>query len=264
MSDELAERPDSELALGELDSVLDDTLGSPTGLLDALSVFRPGKGEWFEIGDEKKEEVIGIFLISRRPSRACWASDEITGDSPVCWSINGTTPHELVSQPYSEQCQGCPNDQLGSGSGRSKKCKTKAKDFMLLLPIDSTDAMQMALKKEVVQINPGNIVGPAMVDYSIGNRGASRAYQSWQRAVREKGHRPQGVITKWSFGKDTNKAGTDYDFVSMEMVAPLPTPEEDPAIWKTIVSAVQALKSGQADDILVALSGAHEEDEPQL
>lgn len=265
MSDDIVPQEEGqpkELAiLDEMDGLLDDTLGSPVGLLDALSVFRPGKGAWFEIGDDKREKVYGIFLISRRPTRACWEKDDITGDPPRCWSIDGTRPHELVSDPYSELCQGCPQDALGSGKGRSKKCKTKGKDFILLLGMDDKAAARMEMSGEC-EIGLGDVIGPAMIDYSIGNRGASRAFQSWQRSVREQGHRPQGVITCWSFGEDQNKAGTDYDFVRMEMVAALPSPSDDPRIWAAILSAVKGLKEGQAEEVLIALSGSAD-DEPE-
>lgn len=243
-------KPDAiDAALG------DDTLGTSDNMLDALTVLRPGKGKWFEVGDEEKKEAYGIFLFSKRPIRACWEKDELTGDSPVCVSFDSIHPIELSPSPFAEACSDCPSNALGSGQGKTKKCKTKAADFFILLRITPQEAGQAELSGEPIDITPDRIIGPAMVQYSIGNRGASRAWQGWQRVFKEAGHRPQGIITRWSFGEDTTKGGTDYDFVKLDMVAPLPSPQDAPGLWEMIVQNVTNLRSGQAVEVLTALSG---------
>lgn len=263
MSDELAERPENALSTDVLKDVLGDTTGGPADLLDQLALYRQGKEDYFKLGEEKRVEVVGIFLLSARPSRAMWLSDDLTGDAPDCFSFDGVTPHEVVTKNPAATCGECPFDKLGSGQGRSKKCKTKANDFVLLLPpgfiVDEVS------KKAVITAE--DIVGPALINYSTANRGTSRNWQAWLRSLKELGMYPQGVAATWSFGGDRNKAGTAYSFVQIETIAPLPSAEEQPELWDAILTQVRLLKSGKKDEILLALSGSskdEEEEAPQL
>lgn len=235
----------------ELDSLLGDTTGGQTSLLGNLTVYRQGKEDYFKVGDRKAESVTGIFLMSKRPLRAYWEEEQLTGKPPSCFSLDGVAPAEIVEEPESERCEDCPWNKMGSGKGRSKKCKTKASDFVLLLP----QQYEVNPDTKVAWPEPAQIVGPGVLNYSISNRGSDRAYSEWLRGVREKGLRPQGCISRWSFGKDKNKAGTEYSFVRVEMIHALPSPTDDPEIWAAIAAAVQGLKGGQADEVLIALSG---------
>lgn len=243
---------DSQItSMEQLDAALDDTVGRGSSLLDGLSVYRQGKEDYFKVGEEKKGHVTGIFLLSRRPTRACWEKDEITGVAPNCYSFDGVVPHSSVKKPYASKCDGCPFDKPGSGKGNQRKCKQKASDFILLVP----DNFRRTDENTHAFIDPKDIIGPGLVTYSVGNRGSSRAYQEWLRSCKEKGIRPQGCVTRWKFGSDKSKSGVDYNYVEQEFVLPLPSPEEDPDIWEVIVKAVMDLKNGSADNILLALTG---------
>lgn len=235
----------------QLDELLGDTTGGQTSLLGGITVFRQGKEDYFKVGDNKVESATGIFLMSKRPLRAYWESDQMTGKPPSCFSIDNVTPHEIVTEPESEKCDDCPWNKMGSGKGRSKKCKTKAADFMLLLP----EQYEVNPETKVAWPSPADIVGPGVLNYSISNRGSDRAYADWLRGVREKGLRPQACVSKWTFGSDKSKSGVEYSFVKIEMLHALPTPQEDPDLWSAIAGALQGLKGGQADEVLIALSG---------
>lgn len=257
----MTEQNDKSLALkgknvdittqAQLDALLGETTGSSTSLLGNLTVFRAGKEDYFKVGDRKVESVTGIFLMSKRPTRAYWEEEQMTGKPPSCFSLDGVAPAEVVEEPESERCDDCPWNKQGSGKGKAKKCKTKASDFVLLLP----QQYEINPDTKVAWPEPAQIVGPGVLNYSISNRGSDRAYSEWLRLVREKGLRPQGVVSKWSFGSDKNKAGTVYSFVKIEMLHALASPTDDPELWAAIAGAVQGLKGGQADEVLVALSG---------
>lgn len=257
----MSEQKDKELALKgknvdittqkQLDDLLGETTGSQTSLLGGLTVFRAGKEDYFKVGDRKAESAVGIFLMSKRPVRAYWESDELSAKPPSCFSLDGVVPHEVVEEPESEKCDDCPWNKMGSGKGRSKKCKTKASDFVLLLPQE----YEVNPDTKVAWPEPSQIVGPGVLNYSISNRGSDRAYSDWLRGVREKGMRPQGCVSRWSFGSDKSKSGVPYSFVKIEVLHALPSPTEDPDIWAAIAGAVQGLKGGQADEVLIALSG---------
>lgn len=241
----------------QLDAMLDDTVGRSSGLLDGLTVFRQGKEDYFNVGDEKRGTVLGIFMLSRRPNRACWEKEELSGDAPACFSFDGITPHSSIAKPFAAKCDGCPFDKPGSGKGNSKKCKQKASDFILLL----RDKIQYTEDRSTAFVTKDDIIGPGLVNFSIGNRGSSAAYQEWLRTCKEKGVRPQGCVTRWSFGEDESKSGVTYNFVKQEYVAMIAGPENDPDLWNVIVKAVMDLKSGSADNILFALTGSAKADD---
>lgn len=234
----------------QLDSLLDDTTGRSTNVLDGLTVFRQGKEDYFNVGDAKQGTVLGIFLLSKRPTRAYWPSDELSDKPPECYSFDGLTPHETSPKIQASKCEDCPWNKPGSGKGKSRKCKMKASDFVLVVPED----YERDQANNLAWPAPKRMM-PAVVMYSVSNRGSSRAYQDWIRTLKEKGHRPQGVLTRWKFGDDTSKGGVDYNFVDMEVVMPLPGPKDDAELWTKIVNSVMELKGGNADEILLALTG---------
>lgn len=234
----------------QLDAVLDDTTGRATGALDNLTVYRQGKENYFKVGERKVESLLGIFMLSRRPTRAYWPKDEMSNTPPECYSFDGIVPHETASKPQAEKCADCPWDKMGSGKGKSRKCKQKASDFVLVVP----DDYERDHANNLAWPDPKRVI-PAVLMYSISNRGSARSYQDWLRSLKEHNHRPQGVLTRWSFGEDESKSGVDYSFVRMETVLPLPGPENDDKLWDLIVKTVVDLKGGRADAILTALSG---------
>lgn len=238
----------------QLASLLDDTTGRAVTPLDGLLVYRQGKEDYFKRGEDRVGSVTGIFLLSRRPTRAFWEKEELSGEAPSCYSFDGLVPAPQIDQPQSEECKGCRWDEMGSGKGGAKKCKTKAADFMLVVP----DNYERDTANNLAWVDPKKIVGPGVILYSIGNRGSARGYQAWLTDLKEKGLRPQGVLTRWSFGLDRSKSNVDYNFVAMETVMPLPDPTHDPALWSFIVEQVQGLKGGNADQILSMLTGQPE------
>ena len=102
---------------------------------------------------------------------------------------------------------------------------------------------------------------PGVLMYSISNAGSARAYSDWQRALRDKGVRAQGVITRWKFGEGESKGGVTYNYVEPEFVAVLPPIENDQEIWQTIIASLTSLKGGSAEEILTLLSGSTKSDD---
>jgi hypothetical protein len=234
----------------ELDALLDDTVGKGTGVLDGLTIYRQSKDDYFNVGDGRRNYVDAIFLLSKRPTRAFWEKDEITQEPPSCYSFDNVTPHPTVEEPQSPKCEGCPQDQPGSGKGNSRKCKSKANDFVLLLP----DEYEKDDDNKIAWPRPSQLAAGLLM-YSVSNKGSARAYQEWLRVTREKGQRPQGVVTRWSFGKDRSKSGIPYSFVKQDFVMALPSTGDDPELWGAILKGVASLKGGASDSILLALTG---------
>lgn len=239
--------------LPQMDDVLDDTTGRPTGALDGLSIFRQGKEDYFYApGDKKVTSVTGIFALSVRPMRAWWEKEELTGDAPVCFSFDGVSPVATAPKKQSEKCNDCAHDKFGTAKvGRGKSCKTRATDFALLLRDN------IPIEGGIALVNPEkDIVGPALVQYSIGNRETSEAFANFVNECRAKGLRPQGVVARWEWTKGKSKTGVEFSACVLKAVAPLMSADHDPQLWALIVNTVKNLKDGQAHMILTMLSGS--------
>lgn len=236
----------------QLDAVLDGTMGKSSSVLDGFDIYRQGKEDYFKIGDRKVGSFLAIFLLSRRPMRAFWEKDELSDASPDCHSMDGVTPSPDASKRQSPTCEACSWSKAGSGKGRGQKCKTKAADFVLVVP----EATEKSPDNAIWWPDPRRLT-PGVVMYSIANAGAARSYSDWQRVLREKNLRAQGVVTRWKFGTDESKSGVEYNYVEQEFVAAIPPPDQDSDIWKTILTSLTSLKGGAANEILTMLSGSN-------
>ena len=251
--------PVDEAEMGEL---LDGTTGGSTGDLDALTIYRQGKENYFKNGEEKVADVTGIFLYSMRPARAFWPIDsEMDGSSPCCWSLEGEAPHGSSDDPQAQSCRDCPWDKLGTAKvGRGKACKTKANDFIIQTGVVEVSQDQKVGPLPVVFVDPRLVVGPALVNYSIGNNVSPKAFRAFVRSAKELGRPPQGVLAKWTWEMARSKSNVEYSACSIEVLGVLPDHTEDPELWQMILKEVRNLKGGVAEQILVALSGSSSED----
>ena len=250
-----------DIGSGELMSPdqMGDLLGGTTGLasspLESLSVYNQGKEDYWSFGeDEKKGEVLGIFLYSGRPLRAFWHPDkEMDGSSPTCFSLNGVEPSDLSESAESDACQGCPWNKLGTAKvGKGKACKAKAADFIMEVPsnVEIGD-------DGVAYVDPERVLGPAVLRYSIANAQGPAEFSRFCKGAKEVGSvpYPQAVLGKWHFQSAKSKSGVKYSAIKLDVVAPLPSPEDDPSLWKVIMQQTKLLKEGSANDILTILSG---------
>lgn len=239
----------------QLKDLLSGTMGRASSPLDALTVYRSGKEDYFKVGDDRKvDSVIGILLYSQRPIRTWWSSSEITNSPPVCWSADGVKPYEGVEEPQSEQCAGCPHDKFGTAAqGKGKACKTRAADFIMELMLDTTAIRPPTGKSiEVVTVKTDDIVGPALVRYAISNKLSPASWQALQRFAREHDTFPQGLVVRWRFESTMSKNNVKFDAVVVEPIAKL-SPQ---TIEEHVIPMVRSLKAGGAQQVIEMLAGS--------
>jgi len=251
----------NELATPEqLADLFEGTMGRPTSILDTLTVYQSGKEDYFRRGDDKVENVVGVLLYSQRPMRTWWRSAEISNSPPECYSLDSIKPHADSQDPQADTCGECAWDKFGTASkGKGKACKTRAADF--LLEVNALDLAIPQITKTslpVVALDPKRIMGPALVRYGIGNREAADNYASIVRFAKERGTYIQGLLCRWGFVKGKSKSNVEYDVVIIEPLARL----EDAVVQTVIVPLVRTLKGGQALEVLTALAGTKEAEEP--
>ena len=242
----------SHEAMGD---ILGGTTGQAATPMDALSVYNQGKEDYWSFGeDEKVESVLGIFLYSGRPLRAFWHPDkEMDGSAPTCFSLNGTSPEPNSEQAENDTCAGCPWDKLGTAKvGKGKACKAKAADFIVEVP----NNVEIG-EDGKAYVDPDRILGPAVMRYSIANSVAPKAFSDYLKKAKEVGAypAPQAVLGRWTFQSSKSKSGVKYSAVKLEVVAPLPGPQDDPSLWAMIMRETKRLKEGAAAEILMILSG---------
>jgi len=251
----------NELATPEqLAELFDGTMGRPTSMLDTLTVYRSGKEDYFRRGEDKVENVTGVLLYSQRPMRTWWSSEEISDKPPECYSLDGIKPHADSQTAQADACGDCPWDKFGTASkGRGKACKTRAADF--ILEVNALDLSLPQITKTslpVIDLDPKRVMGPALIRYGIGNREAADNYASIVRFAKERGTYIQGLLCRWGFVKGKSKSNVEYDVVIIEPLARL----ADAVIQSAIVPLVRTLKGGQALQVLTALAGTKEAEEP--
>lgn len=243
------------IAPSEVADILGDTTGSASSPLEQLSIYNQGKEDYWAFGeDKKKPSVTGIFLFSQRPMRAFWhPQKEMDGSPPSCWSMDSLKPHDASSKKEAESCGSCPWNQLGTAKqGKGRACKTKASDFLIEI---NEDAMETNSEKGITYVDPKNVLGPALLRYSIGNKEGPAEWQRFIKAAKEKGTVPQGVVARFGWQTARNKTNVKYSAIKIEVIARLPDPKDDPELWQMILRNVKDLKGGNAAQILTMLAG---------
>jgi len=243
----------------QMRELFDGTMGRPTSVLDTLTIYKSGKEDYFNRGEEKVESIVGVLLYSQRPMRTWWSDSEISDKAPDCFSLDGIQPSGESSEAQADKCADCPHDKFGSAAkGAGKACKTRAADF--ILEVSQFELALPPITKNsipVYTLAPDRILGPALVRYGIGNREASDNYASIVRFARERGTYIQAMLCRWGFTKGQSKSGTKYDVVHVEPIAKI----DDATFQKVIVPMVRTLKSGQALEVLTQLGGTKDAEE---
>ena len=147
-------------------------------------------------GDEAEKELTGIILDYTTP-RAYWDStDPVEGTPPVCLS------HNSIMSQDGKVCAHCPYNDFGSRDGESnaKACK----ESVLLFLLRSDNALPLLVRIPVSSKN-------RFLKYS------TRLLSSLTPI--------NGVVTKISLEKATNKSGKPYAVYNFEAVSTL-SPEE--------------------------------------
>lgn len=244
----------------QMQELLSGTMGSPTSMLDTLSVFRAGKDDYFKRGDDKVDAVFGVLLFSQRPTRSWWQSRDLTGDAPDCWSLDGVHPHVTSKMVQADRCAGCKQDQFGTAAiGRGKACKTRAADFVLQVREPEGLAGITKTAIPVVRLEEKAVLGEALIQYGIGNKDSSESWQRLIRFAKERETPPQALICRWGFKKSVSKS--NVEFASVEVVPVAKISADD--FGRLIIPKVKDLKDGSAMNILLALSGAGRTEEPR-
>ena len=147
-------------------------------------------------GDEAEKELTGIILDYTTP-RAYWDStDPVEGTPPVCLS------HNSIMSQDGKVCAHCPYNDFGSRDGESnaKACK----ESVLLFLLRSDNALPLLVRIPVSSKN-------RFLKYF------TRLLSSLTPI--------NGVVTKISLEKATNKSGKPYAVYNFEAVSTL-SPEE--------------------------------------
>jgi hypothetical protein len=243
------------LAKMDLVSLLADTTGTPDN--SDRTLYKQGKEDYWKNGDEKAESVLGIFCYSLRPTRAFWHPDKnMDGSAPTCYSFNGIQPHANSEEPESDLCRGCQWDKLGTAKqGKGKACKTKASDWIIEVP----DNIEIGSDGRAY-VDPARVLGISVMQYSIANRDAPGEFTKYIKKAKEIGSVPipQAVLGRWGFQGSTSSGGTKYSAVKLDVVAALPSQEEDPHLWEFIVKMTTELMQGGALADLDRWSGTND------
>lgn len=76
---------------------------------------------------KNEDRAMNFVVVNAHPhtSRAYYASTYVKGraDAPACFSSDGKVPDAAVKNPQSPDCNSCPQNIQGSGSGNSRACR---------------------------------------------------------------------------------------------------------------------------------------------
>lgn len=87
-------------------------------------------------GEKEMVKSISGVIVYMHPANAYWATKEITGESPVCFSRDGKVGFDTSTGMY-RACVSCPYFQFGSGKNpdgtksKGKACKNFLKVYLL-------------------------------------------------------------------------------------------------------------------------------------
>lgn len=193
-----------------------DIVKAPSGGSTVFSV--PGLA-----GDEAEKELTGIILDYTTP-RAYWDSaDPVEGTPPACMSQNSITSQD------GKVCAHCPYNDFGSKDGESnaKACKESVLLFLL---------------------RPDNVL-PLLVRIPVSSKTRFLKYSTRLLSTLTP---INGVVTKISLEKATNKTGKPYASYHFEAVSVL-APEE---AAQAKAFAEQFMETVNAADIVPNLSEA--------
>lgn len=171
--------------------------GGGGGLGNRISI----KGRRFTIGEEglgrELSCVILDFVYVNTFYDAVYNEEE--ANIPSCFAIAETdedmVPHENVTEPQNEACEGCPMNEWGSANrGRGKACKNRRR--LALIHVDDLEDIESA---EVAFLE--------IPTTSIKN------WSKYVKDVKDKSARPYyAVVTKLAFDEDE-----DYPVVTFEL-----------------------------------------------
>lgn len=226
-------------------SMFEGTTGNDHNPLDSLIIYKQGKGSQWMYGPKDEEEELKeatvLVLYSQRPERTWYESAQLGNKPPECFSLDGVEPSPKSAKPQASACEDCPMKEFGA----DRPCKKRASDFVFQVRDD--------VNPEAIE--PDDLLGEALMRYSIANRESGPAWSSFQRQAKELRRPIQGVIARYGFQKGKSKSGVSYSAIKIDVVGALPMPSEAPWLWEKIKTAVDGLRGGDAMSILDMLSG---------
>ena len=116
-----------------------NTLPPPTS-----SKIKPVVKEGFALPNGQVLEELEAIVVDVRYVNALYLKPYKPGaiETPSCWALNADAnilaPNEASEKPVHATCEGCPNNEWGSGAnGSGKRCKNMIR--LALLPPDATE-----------------------------------------------------------------------------------------------------------------------------
>lgn len=73
--------------------------------------------------------------------------------APVCWAVDkgeGLAPSDKVPEPIHAACEGCPNNEWGSGKGRGKACRNYVRLVLVSADNPARDGSRLRLPPTAV------------------------------------------------------------------------------------------------------------------
>lgn len=109
---------------------------------------------------------------------------------PTCWSADSKTPHPSVENPVHSNCNECPMNIKGSGSGNNRACRFKRR-IAVVLADDLNAGVHM------LELPATSLFGKGDV--------AHMPYEQYFKYVSTQGHSIDRLITRMSFDEDSDQ-----------------------------------------------------------
>jgi hypothetical protein len=223
-------------------------------LLDMLAIYTADRDRW-KTGEEKKDNILGIYLHSLSATRTFWPPGPVTkGVAPTCFSFDGEKPAPEVEDPQSAECEGCPwNEFETAHQGRGKACKTKRADFIVEIDEEKLETDDEGRKV----VTADAVLGIALIRCSATAKETRMSVGQWAKDIRSTSRGiPQLVLTRWSLKGTTSTGGTDFYAPTLVSEGAY---QIDRDSLEEVVQTSKDLRNGQAIEILTTLAGGSEE-----
>lgn len=159
---------------------------------------------------------------------------------PDCWSNDGNKPDASIKAPQAKNCETCPQNVKGSGSGNTRACRFERR-------------VAVVLPDEVGGNNHGDVYQMKFASKSIFGKGAGQVFplNAYIDYVIANGEDIDGVITEITFNEDNDNQSVLFravDFVAShpELAEVVSTAVESPEAHKAVVLTVTAVDKGEA------------------
>lgn len=184
----------------------------------------------------KRQDSLDVIVVhvAKDVSRTYYANSydpKAEAVPPTCWSADSKTPHPSVENPIHTDCNNCPMNVKGSGSGQNRACRFKRR-LAVVLADDINAGVHM------LELPATSLFGKGDVGHM--------PYEQYFKYVSTQGHSIDRLVTRMSFDEDSDQPKLFFapiGFVTRDVIPKLveysASPEAKMAVTLTVYQSDQ-------------------------